>query len=207
MVDPSVTVTDQPIVDEKIVVENAVSPGPGWIVIHADNDGVPGLVLGHTSLQEGENSEVVVEVDSESRTDRLYAMLHTDEGEVGTYEFPGPDAPVTADGTVVVAAFNARGGADEMEAPQAEQENVQVIDFSFAPESLTVKAGTTVVWMSEASAPHTVTADDGSFDSGTIRRGDSFSYTFAEPGEYPYYCTFHGNAGGGGMAGTIVVTN
>ena len=41
------------------------------------------------------NSNVVVEIDAEAATPILHAMLHVDEGEVGTYEFPGPDVPVT----------------------------------------------------------------------------------------------------------------
>ncbi len=57
-----------------------------------------------------------------------------------------------------------------------------------------------------ASFPHTVTADDGSFDSGTLNGGQSFSYTFEQPGEYPYYCALHGAPGGVGMAGTVTVT-
>jgi plastocyanin len=83
---------------------------------------------------------------------------------------------------------------------------VKLVNFSFAPATVTIKAGTTVVWTSEDQVSHTVTADDGSFDSGTMRGGDTFSHTFTEPGEYPYYCRFHGGPGGVGMAGTIVVT-
>jgi plastocyanin len=83
---------------------------------------------------------------------------------------------------------------------------VKLVNRSFAPATVTIKVGTTVVWTSEDQVSHTVTADDGSFDSGTMRRGDTFSHTFTEPGEYPYYCRFHGGQGGVGMAGTIVVT-
>ena len=83
---------------------------------------------------------------------------------------------------------------------------VKLANFAFSPAQLTVKAGTTVVWTSEDSASHTVTADDGSFDSGTLHKGDSFSFTFTKPGEYAYYCRFHGGPGGAGMAGSVVVT-
>ena len=84
---------------------------------------------------------------------------------------------------------------------------VKLANMSFTPTQLTVKVGTTVVWTSEDSAPHTVTADEGSFDSGNMRKGDSFKFTFTKAGNFPYYCAYHGTAGGGGMSGTITVTN
>jgi nitrite reductase (NO-forming) len=56
---------------------------------------------------------------------------------------------------------------------------------------LTVPVGTTVTWTNDDSAMHTVTAVDGSFDSGFFDNGESWSYTFDEPGEYEYYCLPH----------------
>jgi len=71
-------------------------------VIHAQADGNPGAILGKTTLSDGENSDVLVEIDAANATETLYAMLHTDGGEVGTFEFPdGPDGPVmVAEGMV-----------------------------------------------------------------------------------------------------------
>jgi hypothetical protein len=103
---PSVTVSDQSLMDGAVTVDKVVSSGPGWIVIHADQDGAPGPVLGHTAVSDGENSAVVVELAAEGRTDTLYAMLHTDAGTVGTYEFPGDDGPVSVADQVVVVSFN-----------------------------------------------------------------------------------------------------
>jgi plastocyanin/uncharacterized membrane protein YozB (DUF420 family) len=77
--------------------------------------------------------------------------------------------------------------------------------FQFIPSQITIPAGTTVVWVNDEVARHTATADDGLFDSGDQDLGDSFSYTFAEPGRYPYFCRYHGDVDGVGMAGTIVV--
>jgi plastocyanin len=203
---PSVTVADQPLVDGKVTVEKVVSNGPGWLVVHADKDGAPGPVLGHTAVVDGENINVVVELAAEGRTGTLYAMLHTDAGTVGTYEFPGPDGPVSVNGAVVSPAFQITGGTEDS-TPVSEQAAVKLVDFEFAPRELTVKVGTTVVWTSEDNPSHTVTADDGSFDSGTMRNGDTFSHTFTQVGEYPYYCAFHGAPGGVGMSGIVIVTN
>jgi plastocyanin len=73
------------------------------------------------------------------------------------------------------------------------------------PEELTIPTGATVVWINEERPKHTATADDGRFDSGDQRLGDSYAYTFNEPGIYPYFCRYHGDVGGVGMAGVIVV--
>lgn len=79
----------------------------GWVVIHADDGGAPGEALGHTQLAEGAMQDVVVPLDPPVTGDRvpLWAMLHVDGEPHGTYEFPGPDVPVTSDGSIVMAPF------------------------------------------------------------------------------------------------------
>ena len=85
-------------------------------------------------------------------------------------------------------------------------ETVTIVDSAFQPAELTVPVGTTITWVHDGRLTHTVTADDASFNSGNLGNGDTFSFTFSEAGSYPYYCRFHGSAGGVGMAGTITVT-
>jgi plastocyanin len=68
---------------------------------------------------------------------------------------------------------------------------VQVADFAFEPDALEVQPGTTVTWLQGGDVPHTVTADDGTFDSGTLPSGETFSHTFDEPGTYGYVCELH----------------
>lgn len=84
---------------------------------------------------------------------------------------------------------------------QADEVAIEIVDFAFSPATIEIPAGTVVTWTNNDSAPHTVTADDGSFDSGTIESGASFSLPFNEPGTYTYHCEFHPN-----MTATIVVT-
>jgi plastocyanin len=93
----------------------------------------------------------------------------------------------------------------ESEIP-TDQVLIMVQDSRFTDKSITVPVGTTIVWRYDANLPHTVTADDDSFDSGTMRDGDEFTLTFTDVGEYPYYCRFHGGPGGQGMSGTVIVT-
>jgi plastocyanin len=82
---------------------------------------------------------------------------------------------------------------------------VDALDDFFAPEVVRVPVGTEVEWDMAGRNPHTVTADDGSYDSGILQPGDEYSRTYDKPGVYPYFCTLHGAAGGKGMAGVVVV--
>ena len=68
---------------------------------------------------------------------------------------------------------------------------IAIADFKFVPETVTVDVGTTVTWTNEDAAPHTATADDGSFDTGNLREGDAGKFTFREAGSYAYFCEFH----------------
>jgi plastocyanin len=131
-------------------------------------------------------------------TTTLYAMLHTDAGQVGTWEFPGgDDAPVRVGEQVVSPAFNLQVASGEAE--------VEMEDFEFKPKVLVVRAGTTVKWSNKDEVEHTATSDTDMWDSGYLAKGEEFSFTFSEPGIYPYYCIPHGAPGGVGMAATIIV--
>lgn len=74
--------------------------------------------------------------------------------------------------------------------------------FRYDPMEITVKAGTTVIWDWRGKDEHSVTADDGAFDSGTkTGEGLRWEHRFDQPGDYPYSCTPHSN-----MIGTVHVT-
>ncbi|MDX6380966.1 MAG: hypothetical protein QOI57_1990 [Rubrobacteraceae bacterium] len=77
------------------------------------------------------------------------------------------------------------------EAKQDNQQTVSIQDFNFSPATLTVDTGTTVTWVNQGNAPHTVTADNGSFDSKTLQPGQSFSHTFQSPETVAYHCEIH----------------
>ncbi len=70
-------------------------------------------------------------------------------------------------------------------------DSVEIVEFVFEPETLTVPAGTTVTFTNQDKAPHTATADDSSFDTEELGKGDSAEQTFDDPGTYEYYCRFH----------------
>lgn len=68
---------------------------------------------------------------------------------------------------------------------------VQIANYAFAPEDLTITVGDTVTWTNEDSVMHTATSLDGAFDSGMLDFGQSFSWTFTQVGTYDYLCTPH----------------
>src|SRR6266849_6532992 len=77
--------------------------------------------------------------------------------------------------------------------------SVSIMNFSFNPNSLTVKVGTKVTWTNHDSVTHTVTANQGAFNSPVLP-GSSFSFTFTKAGTYAYHCMIHPY-----MMATIVV--
>ncbi len=70
-------------------------------------------------------------------------------------------------------------------------EKVQIVEFTYEPDPVVVQAGGKVIWQNEDTAPHTATADDGSFDTGIIAKGKLGSATFKEPGTFTYFCEVH----------------
>lgn len=103
---PAVTVADQELGNgDTVTVPQVTATEAGWLVIHVNDNGAPGAVIGQTAVEAGTNENVMVEVDAQEVTETLFAMLHVDAGESGVYEFPGPDVPVQVDGDVVVRPF------------------------------------------------------------------------------------------------------
>jgi len=83
---------------------------------------------------------------------------------------------------------------------QAPTTQVNIDGYAFKAPSITIATGTVVVWKNLDDDPHTVTAVDGSFDSGGLAQGDTFRHTFSKPGTYQYYCKVHPM-----MRGTVIV--
>lgn len=88
--------------------------------------------------------------------------------------------------------------------------DVAVKNFSFSPEQVTVPVGGTVTWTNGDTTSHTITANDGSFDSGSKAGGGTFERTFSAAGTFTYFCAIHTSMQGtvqvGGAAPTTVVT-
>ena len=85
-------------------------------------------------------------------------------------------------------------------APAPAAASVQIANFTFKTQVLAVKAGTTVTWTNADDIPHTVVSRDGVFKSKVLDTGDRFSFTFAKPGQFGYFCSIHPH-----MTATIIV--
>ncbi|HEY6250369.1 MAG TPA: cupredoxin family copper-binding protein [Candidatus Angelobacter sp.] len=81
--------------------------------------------------------------------------------------------------------------------PQVE---VKIDNFSFAPGTITIAAGTTVRWTNHDDIPHNVVSTDKSFKSKVLDTDETFSYTFTTAGTYDYFCSIHPK-----MTGKVVV--
>jgi plastocyanin len=79
---------------------------------------------------------------------------------------------------------------------------VSIQDFFFSPADVTVEPGTTVTWVNEGNVPHTVTSDDGQFDSGVLMPGDSYTVMFKGQGTITYHCAIHPSMTGSVTVGT-----
>jgi plastocyanin len=94
------------------------------------------------------------------------------------------------------------GNAPAPSGDAVRSEKVEIEDFAYNPDPVTIAEGGKVIWINRDSAPHTATAEDGSFDTGTLEEGKLGSESFKQPGTYAYHCTIHPS-----MHGTIEVAD
>ena len=91
---PRVVVHDQLLFTDQVTVAEVVAPQAGWLVIHCSRDGNLAAVIGLAPVHAGVNRNVTVPILRTLATPTLYVLLHSDAGQPGVYEFPGPDAPL-----------------------------------------------------------------------------------------------------------------
>ncbi len=84
--------------------------------------------------------------------------------------------------------------------PPSGAKSVTISDFAFTPASITIAKGSSVTWTNNGPSTHTVTAGDGSFNSGNLPSGGKFSHTFSTTGTFAYHCAIHPQ-----MTGSVVV--
>ena len=127
----------------------------------------------------------------------------------GSARVPSVKSLIVPAGAAVVVAVAAvalsQGGGGSARGPSIPVATVNaarlvIVNYAFAPATLTVKAGTTITVKNTDSTEHTATAGSGAFDSGTLKPGQSAHFALKEPGTYTYYCQFHAF-----MTGTIKV--
>lgn len=197
--------------------------------IHAGDCGSPGGIIAPLSDlgYDGENTVVAWSESGVALTlDALLAephaiVVHESAGNIGEYLLCGDISGAPVDGVLTVQLNelndSGRTGAAILQSDQGQlsvhaflvpsaaggggQVAVTIERFVYRPNPLEIAVGTTVTWTNNDGASHTVTADNGAFDSGQMTRGDSFSVTFTEPGSYAYVCNYHAN-----MTAKVIVT-
>jgi plastocyanin len=97
---------------------------------------------------------------------------------------------------VFVPSAGAQQNQDMMGQPTPKMWSVAIEDFYFEPADAAVQSGDTIVWTNEGNTPHTVTSDDGQFDSEVLNPGDSFKVTFTGDGTLTYHCEIHPSMSG-----------
>lgn len=124
-------------------------------------------------------------------------LLHPDmTGTVTVTGADGAPAPTARPATPAPTP----GPAGPTPDPTGLDAAARILDFAFEPGELRVQAGATITWTNVGIAPHTVTATDGSFESGQLAAGQSYRATFVTPGRFGYLCAIHPS-----MTGVVVV--
>jgi plastocyanin len=77
--------------------------------------------------------------------------------------------------------------------PTMGSNEVLIQSFAFSPSTITVAANTTITWTNKDAAAHTVTSDNGLFDSGSMSTNQVYTHQFTTAGTFLYHCTFHAN--------------
>jgi plastocyanin len=215
--DPSFIVANQgdtvhlTFIDNDTVAHDFVLGSPYNIIVNAT---VPGLINDLTgqmfTTPAKNNSPGVVVQGSPGNVSATYSFkaiysgiyefvctYHAEVGMIG-YLVVLPNAGYTS--TTTTTTTGAAPSSAAVNIVQGASADVSAKGYS--PDNVTVVLGVnnTVVWTNNDISPHTVTANDGSFYSGAIAAGGSYSYTFTKPGVYEYHCTYHP-----WMIGTVTV--
>jgi plastocyanin len=107
----------------------------------------------------------------------------------------GPGRARAGCAVLIAAALLTFGGV-----ARAADAEVTIDNFTFSPQTLTIKAGTKVRWTNRDDIPHTIASTTKAFRSPALDTDDNYSFTFTTAGSYEYFCSLHPH-----MTGTIVV--
>lgn len=200
------------------IVGNRYSPqtitiAVGGTVTWVNQDAVPHTV---TATDRSFDSGIMMQGDRWSRTFAssgtytYFCEIHPEMTATVVVTTPNAAQPpiVTASGSTSTGGGGTgqQGNAGSFTSSPVASSNVPgaasvgMADNQFQPVAVTIGMGGVVTWTNTDTIPHTVTADDGSFDSGIMMPGDTFTRTFSSPGTVGYRCTLHP-----GMTGTVEV--
>lgn len=220
----TVTVENQDLKGDTVIVKEAIIDEQGWATIHNDNQGTFGDVIGYASISKGTNPDITVKIDQTKATEKLYAMLHYDRGNATVYEFPGVDAPVTVNSEVVIKDFTVKiekpaetpsktqpAATEKKEETKAETSvksfTVTASQFKFTPETIEVNKGDTVrLAVTSADVSHGISISQFGINK-VLNPSETVNIEFVanEVGSFPIVCSIVCGEGHTGMKGTLVV--
>lgn len=189
-----------------------IAPGERYdLELVANNPGV-WMVHCHIENHAANGMMTLIEYDGEVPTGPLKEVWNLDQNQPPAMDHSGSSTSAAA-ASPQPAAEPSPSPTPEPPPPAAETPAasaaggdvvaIDVIDDRFQPKTLTIKKGSTVVFTNNGANYHSIAAKDGSFTSGQIAPGQSFTFTADTPGEYLYICRHHARQG---MIGTIIVT-
>lgn len=149
------------------------------LVDHALSRAFDKGAIGHIVIEGEEDEEIFESVEPRTGAGGGTGRAATPAGE--------PTQPAEADHTVSI--LEGSGTFQDADAPDEFAQTENPGDYSV--NVLQVKVGDTVRWTNDDTMAHTVTSTDEEFDSGFLIPGQTFTYTFNEPGEFEYLCTPH----------------
>lgn len=163
-------------------IENYIACGEiGGVIAPGEAEGVETLAVGLRTLNDsGQSGIAVLRGEGAATTVTIYLADGLANG-----------------GTASAADVDHGGHAAATEGAAA----VEISDFAYSPDPLTIAAGDSVTWTNADSFAHTATGlDRDVLQSGTLNEGESFTATFSAAGTYEYFCEFHPQ-----MTGTVIV--
>lgn len=169
----SISIANQTLMEGTVTIPKIILSNDGWIVIHIDNSGVPGEIIGQTAVAAGTHNDVKVTVNADKVTPVLHAMVHVDAGNKGKFEFPGADVPVTANSVAVTGSF-------QVTKPAASATTTTKVEVETKPAGTDVKIGTAVkVEAKPTIKSFTLTAKNWEFSPSAIKvkKGDTVKLT------------------------------
>jgi plastocyanin len=190
----------------------------GAAAVFIDDDDADGFSPGTLDIDAGQ-SVTFANLDDKphTATGGNWDTGTLEPGDTATVEFAEPGSfpyscqfhPVMT-GTINVRPAEGTGAATPEGSPEASPASatpvaegegaVAIREFAFDPPEIRVSVGSQVTWTNEDQVPHTATAADGSFDTGTLDNGATASQVFDTAGTFDYVCAFHSS-----MQGTVIV--
>lgn len=213
----SVRADNQQVENGSVVILEVNGIEATWVAIHIEESGKPGPVIGHGLVAAGMQKNVSIEIDSAKATPVMFAMLHEDKGEIGVYEFPGPDAPVKVNEEIVMVKFTAAvkaSGAMKSEAESASGGMEKPVEISvsakrwkFDPSIIAVKKGDRVkLSIQSIDVTHGFSIPDFNVNE-TLKPNETtiVEFTADKTGTFTFACSVFCGSGHSTMKGTLIV--